>query len=348
MAASLRSSTHTLMHREAGEAAAAVERQLARNEAVMTTLVARLRAAPPRFVVTCARGSSDHAATFGKYVIETQLGYVTASAALSVSSVYGATQHLEGALYLLISQSGKSTDLVRCAEAARAAGALVVALVNVEESPLAHAADLVIPLQAGPEKSVPATKSYLSALAALLHLTARWKGDAELGRALAALPAALREAYAQDWSPLVAGLLSARELFVLGRGYTLGVAQEAALKYKETCGLHAEAVSTAEVRHGPMALVQAGFPVLLFAQDDATRENALLTAREFRKRGARVWTAGAGDLHADALPMAASPHPLCTPLLIAQSFYRAVNALAVARGHNPDAPVHLNKVTETV
>src|SRR5579863_5308851 len=110
MAASLRSSTHTLMHREAGEAAAAVERQLARNEAVMTTLVGRLRAAPPRFVVTCARGSSDHAATFGKYVIETQLGYVTASAALSVSSVYGATQHLEGALYLLISQSGKSTD----------------------------------------------------------------------------------------------------------------------------------------------------------------------------------------------------------------------------------------------
>jgi glucosamine--fructose-6-phosphate aminotransferase (isomerizing) len=348
MHATLKQPEQTLMYTEASEAAATLERQLARNDTAVRELAARLRAHPPRFVVTCARGSSDHAATFAKYVIETQLGFVTASAALSVSSVYGAQQHLDGALYLVISQSGRSTDLVRCAEMARSAGAHVVALVNVEDSPLAAAADSVIPLQAGAERSVPATKSYLAALAAILHLSARWKEDAGLLRALAATPDALRTAFAQDWSPLVAGLSTAGGLFVLGRGFTLGVAQEAALKFKETCGLHAEAVSTAEVRHGPMALVGARFPVLLFSQDDATEENSLKTAAEFRARGARVWTAAPGDVHADALPLVAAPHPLCAPLLSAQSFYRAVNALALARGHDPDVPLHLNKVTETV
>ncbi|HLW74187.1 MAG TPA: SIS domain-containing protein [Gammaproteobacteria bacterium] len=348
MGAAKRSPTGTLMYAEAGEAAAAVERQLARNVTVVGALARRLRAERPRFVVTCARGSSDHAATFAKYVIETELGCVTASAALSVSSVYGAAQHVEGALYLVISQSGRSTDLLRCAEAARAAGAHVAALVNAEDSPLAAAADTVIPLHAGPERSVPATKSYIATLAALLHLAACWKGDGVLLKALADMPAALREAYRQDWSPLVSGLMDARSLFVLGRGHMLGVAQEAALKLKETCGLHAEAVSAAEVRHGPMALVGPEFPALLFAQADATLKNALATARDFRARGARVWTAAPGDTHADALPLTAAPHPLCAPLLAVQSFYAAVNALAVAKGRDPDRPAHLNKVTETV
>jgi glucosamine--fructose-6-phosphate aminotransferase (isomerizing) len=135
---------------------------------------------------------------------------------------------------------------------------------------------------------------------------------------------------------------------VLGRGLGLGIAQEAALKLKETCGLHAEAFSSAEVQHGPMALVGKDFPILLFAQNDATLAGSLEMAQTFRARGARVWTAAPGDHHPDALPLAAAPHPLCDPLLAAQSFYRAVNALALARGYDPDVPPHLNKVTQTL
>lgn len=338
----------TLMFAEAAEAAAAVERQRAANESVIAALAERLRTHPPRFIVTCARGSSDHAATYAKYAFETETGTVTASASLSITSIYNARQQLDGALYLALSQSGRSPDLVACAEAARAAGALVVAVVNDTDSPLAAAADTVVPLHAGLERSVAATKSYLCTLAAILQLVAHWKKDAALLDSLAGLPDLLRTAFNQDWSHLVDGLARAHNLFVLGRGYELGAAQEAALKCKETCGLHAEAFSTAEVRHGPMALLGENFPVLLFGQDDATLDGTLATAREFRRRGVRVFSAVPGDDHRDALPVTAVPHPLLAPLTAIQSFYRAVNALTLARGRNPDVPPHLRKVTETV
>ncbi|HEY0502391.1 MAG TPA: SIS domain-containing protein [Lysobacter sp.] len=336
------------MYAEAQETADVVARQFAANADTIDALVARLKQEPPRFIVTCARGSSDHAATYGKYLFETQLGLVTASASPSVGSVYAVQPKLDGALFVAISQSGKSPDLLRNTEMARAAGAIVVALVNVADSPLAQLADTVIPLHAGPETSVAATKSYLGSLAALLQLTARWSGDAALLAAIDTLPAALRAAWAQDWSPLVAGLKDAHNLFVVGRGLGLGAAQEAALKFKETCGLHAEAFSSAEVKHGPMAIVGPGFPVLAFAQDDEIGAGTVAVAEEFRKRGAPVWLARPEAHGAGTLPMPASKHPACTPLLAVQSFYKAVNALAIARGHNPDVPPHLNKVTETV
>ena len=170
----------------------------------------------------------------------------------------------------------------------------MVALVNVEDSPLAAIADTVIPLHAGPERSVAATKSYIAALAAILHLCARWDGDAALVDALRALPDALRAGWDADWSPLGEGLVDAHNLFVVGRGFGFGVALEAALKFKETCGLHAEAFSAAEVKHGPMALVGADFPVLFFAQDDDTCDGTLAVAREFRRRGAQVFVAAPG------------------------------------------------------
>lgn len=342
----------TLMFREAAQSADVVAAQFARNRPLVEALAASLRAAPPPFVVTCARGSSDHAATYAKYLFETRLGVVTASASPSVGSVYEAPLRLDGALYLVVSQSGKSPDLLRNAEAARAAGARVVALVNVEDSPLAQLADTVLPLAAGPEKSVAATKSYLASLAAILQLGAHWSGDAGLLAALDALPGALRQAWRADWSSLSDGLVDASNLFVLGRGLGLAAAQEAALKFKETCGLHAEAYSSAEVKHGPMALVGVGFPVLAFAQPDETGPGTRAAAEEFRKRGAQVWLAAEGgdpgSSLGQALPLAEAPHPACAPLLAIQSFYRAINALALRRGFNPDLPPHLNKVTETV
>ena len=340
--------SNTLMYREAHEAADVVARQFAANDSVVTALAESLRAQPPRFIVTCARGSSDHAAAYAKYVFETQLGIVTASVSPSVTSVYAAPQQWEGALFIAISQSGKSPDLVRNAQAAKLAGARVVAMVNVEDSPLAAIADTVIPLHAGPERSVAATKSYIAALAAVLHLCARWHGDRALVDSLHALPDALRAGWDADWSALSDGLVDAHNLFVVGRGFGFGIALEAALKFKETCGLHAEAFSAAEVKHGPMALVGPDFPVLCFAQDDDTLASTLAVADEFRKRGAQVFVAAPGKQGAGMLPVLTGLPALCTPLLIIQSFYRAASELALRRGFNPDVPPHLNKVTETV
>ncbi|HEY8009953.1 MAG TPA: SIS domain-containing protein [Rudaea sp.] len=338
----------TRMFREAGESADVVERQLQTNDAIVARLAQTLRATPPRFIVTCARGSSDHAATFAKYVFETQIGLMTASASPSVSSIYHTEQKLDGALYIAISQSGKSPDLVRHAQGAKRAGAHVVALVNVEDSPLAAVADTVVPLRAGPELSVAATKSYLCALSAIVHIAARWKNDAALFDALRATPAAMRATWQMDWSPLVSGLVEARNLFVVGRGLGLGAAQEAALKLKETCGLHAEAFSAAEVKHGPMALVGQDFPVLFLAQRDESWEGTRELAKEFAARGAKVWITSPDVAEPHALPVAEAPHPVCAPLIAIQGFYRAANALAIRRGRNPDVPPHLNKVTQTV
>lgn len=338
----------TQMFRESAESPAAVARQLAENEAIVSSLAARFRRSPPRFIVTVARGSSDHAATFAKYVFETRLGLSTASSAPSVSSLYGAAQNLSDVLVLAISQSGRSPDLLQQAQAARDAGATVVALVNAADSSLAQLSTAVIPLRAGPERSVAATKSYICSLSAILQLTAYWSDDSRLKDALNELPSALRAAWALDWSEVVELLAPAQNLFVIGRGLGLGIAQEAALKLKETCGLHAEAFSAAEVRHGPMTLVGPGFPVIAFSQDDETRTGLATLVDEFRQRGAPVLIAGPGEAAAGHLPIPDIGDAACTPVLAIQSFYRAVNALALRRGRDPDAPPNLRKVTETM
>lgn len=334
------------MFREAAEAPAVVARLLTANRSAAEALGAELRANPPRAVVTCARGSSDHAATYAKYLIETGTGVVTSSAALSVSSVYATEPKLEGVLYLAISQSGKSPDLLAAVEAAKQAGALVVALVNDESSPLAVLADRVLPLHAGPEISVAATKSYIAALAAIAQLVAAWTEDAALTKALDELPGVLSRAWELDWSPATERLKTAHNLYVLGRGVGFGIAQEAALKFKETCGLHAEAFSAAEVLHGPMALVQEGFPVLIFAQDDQSEAGVVALARSLTVRGADIMLAGGGE-GPGALPTV-STNPNLEPIARIQSFYRMANALSILRGHDPDKPPHLNKVTETI
>jgi glucosamine--fructose-6-phosphate aminotransferase (isomerizing) len=339
--------SQTHLYREAQEAAETVRLQLRTNTERMERLGERLRRHRPYAVVTCARGSSDHAATFAKYLIETRLGILTSSAAPSVSSVYAAKADLRGTVMLAISQSGASPDLLATVASAKSAGAMIIALVNVETSPLAQAADYTIALCAGREQSVAATKSYIAALAAIIHLVAFWAEDEELLEALAQAPAQLARAWSLDWQPALAPLQPARDLYVVGRGLGLGIAQEAALKLKETCGLHAEALSAAELRHGPMALVQVGFPVLIFAQNDETHGGVEALAAELAERGAQIMLAGANAPKSIVLPTEAA-HPAIQPMLIIQSFYRLVNALALARGYDPDHPPHLRKVTETV
>lgn len=340
--------SQTRMFAEAAEAPAAVARQRRANAAPVAELAKRLKTLAPRMLFTCARGSSDHAATYAKYLFETRLGLPTVSQAPSLASLYGATQaHLAGQPFLLISQSGRSPDLLLSAEAAHAAGALVIALVNDTASPLAERADVVIPLHAGPETSVAATKSYIATLAALAHLAGLWSDDAALMAAIDRLPEDLQQAWDADWSqaPL---FTDARSLFVLGRGLTLGVAQEAALKFKETSGIHAEAFSIAEVAHGPMALVGRGFPMLVFPPNDEAAAGIDTLLADFAARGADIAVAGGEFAGTTALPIAAGLHPVTAPIAMIQAFYRMINAVAVARGRDPDHPPSLNKVTETL
>jgi glucosamine--fructose-6-phosphate aminotransferase (isomerizing) len=338
---------NTHMYREAAQAPEVVREQLQGNAVHTTRLAARLRAQPPRAVVTYARGSSDHAATFARYLIETRLGLLTSSAAPSVSSVYEARPDLAGTLVLAISQSGASPDLLASVSTARAAGAYVVALINAESAPLAQLADEVLPLRAGAERSVAATKSYIASLSAIVQLVATWARDAQLSEALQQAPELLARAWELDWSAGVTHLAQASDLYVIGRGLGLAIAQEAALKLKETCSLHAEAISAAELRHGPMALVRPGFPLLVFTQNDESRAGVAALAAELAGGGADVLLAGGRAPRATVLP-ALETHPVIEPLLFIQSFYRLANALSLARGGDPDRPPHLSKVTATV
>jgi glutamine---fructose-6-phosphate transaminase (isomerizing) len=334
------------MFREAAQAPSVVRRQLVANRTRMASLGERLRALEPRAVVTCARGSSDHAATYAKYLLETRVGVLTSSAAPSVASVYRSRQDLSDCLFLVISQSGRSPDLLVSARAARDAGAFVVALVNAEDSPLSEVAHESLPLGAGDELSVAATKTYIASLAAVAHLAAEWSGDERLRSALTHLPAQLGVAWTLDWSAAHPMLVRATNLFVMARGVGLAVAQEAALKFKETCGLHAEAFSGAEVRHGPQALLGAAFPALVLSQDDAARAGLEALAAELVARGVPVACAGLRAHGAIELPTVASD-PGTAPILLAQAFYRLANAVAIGRGLDPDDPPHLSKITET-
>jgi glutamine---fructose-6-phosphate transaminase (isomerizing) len=340
-------SSTTAMFREAAESADVVRHQLAANAVDVARIGATLRAMSPRAVVTYARGSSDHASTYAKYVIEAFTKTVTSSGAPSLSSVYDAAPDLRGVLFIAISQSGKSPDLLAAVAHAKSSGAYVLALCNSPHSPLATSADALVPLHAGPETSVAATKSFIASLSAILHVLASWTQERALSTALHGAPELLARAWLCEWSAALPPLLDAANLYVIGRGFGLGVAQEAALKFKETCALHAESFSSAEVKHGPMALVKTGFPVLMMSQSDETRSGMDALAKEFIARGANVMLAGIDQPDAVILPTVHA-HAVIEPLLLAQSFYRFVNALAVARGLDPDRPPHLHKVTETV
>jgi glucosamine--fructose-6-phosphate aminotransferase (isomerizing) len=339
----------SLMLTEARQGARAAADALAGNDAACRALAARLRDAPPPFAVTCARGSSDNAATFAKYLLELRLGVVTASMGPSVTSVYGATPRMKDSLFLAVSQSGRSPDLLRLAEGARAGGAITAALVNDPGSPLAAMCQTILPLRAGPERSVAATKSVIAALATILLLAAHWRNDAALLRTAQDLPRQLDAALGLDWSAAVPVLAGADHLFVVGRGLGLAIAQEAALKLKETAGLHAEAISAAELRHGPLALAGPAFPALVFAQPDETLDGTLALAEELRRRDVPVIVAGHAPLAGTmALPGVAGMHPDAAPIALVQSFYPLADAVARARGRDPDRPPNLTKVTETV
>lgn len=340
------------MAQEAREAPARCAEQLRLNADLVRDAGRLLRDLAPPFAATLARGSSDQAAAFGKFLLETHTGIPTLSHAPSVGSLYHATSpRFRDVPLIAISQSGRSPDLLVAAEDARAQGAVVVAIVNDAASPLAELAQIVIPVRAGAETSVAATKSFVCTLVALTHLVAEWSQDEGLLAALESVGVVLEDAVRADWSGAVELLKDASEMLVLGRGPTLPIAGEAALKLKETSSLHAEAFSSAEVAHGPMTLVGEGDPVLALAPLDVARTGLRERLDDFAARGARVIGSGMAEDIAAAelvLPSRTDVHPVIGAIAQIQSFYGLANALSLARGRNPDAPPHLNKVTRTL
>ena len=337
----------TRMFAEAGEAAEVVARQLDGNAGIVARIGQTLRRRDPGVVITCGRGSSDHAATYAKYLIESRTGLFTASAAPSINSVYASRMHFGNSVCLVISQSGESPDILAVARAARTGGAYVVAIVNAPASPLADLADDVVPLLAGAEDSVAATKSFIGSLASIVQLVAAWRRDDELADALRVSPGQLRDAWRCRWPAALALLQDTANMLVLGRGLGLGIAQEAALKLKEVCQIHAEAFSTAEVLHGPIAIAGRDLPVLAFVQDDATRPGIETLISMLAERGMSVLATGVQHPAAASL-QTPKAHPVIEPLLSIQSFYRMANSLSLNRGLDPDGPRYLSKVTATV
>lgn len=335
------------MHKEACASAQVVAEQLSAERARFAELGAALRAKPPTSVLTIARGSSDHASAYAAYLIMARLGRLVASLPMSLVTLMNAPLHAKDALAISISQSGQSPDVIEPLRYFRAGGATTVALVNDATSPLATSAEWCMPLHAGAELSVAATKSFIASLSAGAQLAGHWQNDANFLAALDDLPAALEQATDLDWSEAIDVLTPANNIMVVGRGISFPIALEAGLKFKETSAIQAEAFSGAEIKHGPMALIDNDYPLMIFATRGPTQQGLIKLADEMRERGARVLLAAPADVAERNLTIPVAGTPDLDPIVAIQAFYVMAAKLSLARGLNPDKPRHLSKVTKT-
>lgn len=331
--------SNSIMALEAREAPQRIAEQLAANAAMVEQVVAQIRQRAPKFVYMVGRGSSDHAGVFAKYLIEIEVGLPVAAAAPSIASVYNKSLQLADALVLVISQSGRSPDILAQVEMAKRSGAMVVALVNDTTSPLAELAHYTLPLHVGAEKAVAATKSYLATLSAILQLVSVWSGNQALQQAVQQLPQSLTAAIALPQQLTAQALERVAHLVVLGRGLGYAISREIALKLKEVCGIHAEAFSSAEFLHGPVTLVKNQFAIVDVSISDESINAHRGQVEDVRSRGAAIVQLHHNDIVA---------HPRVLPLLVLQRFYLDVEVVARSRGIDPDAPPGLNKVTKTL
>ena len=337
----------SLMYQEALSAGDCIARQLEQDVERYADLGRALRSTTFNSAVTVARGSSDHASSYLAYLIMARMGRLVTSLPMSLVTLYKSPLITRDTLAISISQSGQSPDVVEPISYFRAGGATTVALVNDDTSPLAEAAEWTMPLHAGKEQSVAATKSFIASLVAGARLVSEWQDDAELKAGIAALPDALRAATKVDWSQAIEVLAPARNIMVVGRGISFPVALESSLKFKETSALQAEAFSGAEIKHGPMALIEEGYPLLIFATRGPAQAGLVALADEMRGRGARVLLAASEDVPSRDLLLPVSATPDLDPIVAIQAFYMMAARLSEARGMDPDKPRHLSKVTKT-
>lgn len=338
----------SLMLQETEQSPAVVARLLEKEAATFAEIARVFEQSGAAFVTTAARGSSDHAATFFKYLTEITTGVPVASIGPSVASVYGSKLRLKGGLHFTVSQSGASPDIVAVQEAAKAGGAITVAVVNVTDSPLARAADIVLALGAGQEKSVAATKSFIASVAALSGVVAAASGDADLREGLARLPDALAQTLPGGREAVEDLLFGARSIYTGGRGTGYAISLEAALKAKETANIHAEAFSLAELMHGPMRLVEEGFPILAFVPQDAAFETSRQALERLHSFGASIVAFSNADLPGRRVPLASTGNGHLDPLVALLNYYRIIEAVTRRKGFDPDRPRNLKKVTVTL
>ncbi|HYM98554.1 MAG TPA: SIS domain-containing protein [Aestuariivirgaceae bacterium] len=340
--------SQTAMARETAEAPAVVAGMLHRNRDLFVEIIRLLKARNPSHILMCARGSSDHAASYFKYLSEIRLGLPCCSIGASVVSIYRAELRLKDTVLFSISQSGQSPDILSLQADAKRAGILTIALTNQESSALARDADLCLPLHAGPEKSPAATKSFIASLTAAARLIGSWADDETMIDAVSDLPDILEKARQTDWRGAYETLAQSSSLYVIGRGPSLAIAQEAALKLKETSGLHAEGFSAAEVMHGPLELVGKNFPVFVFCPADDAEPATLRAINRIRSAGSKTIVAGSHGTGDIALPYVRTAHPLLDPISLIQSFYLLADDVSRLRGRNPDQPRLLSKETATL
>ncbi len=308
----------------------------------------RLRKQAPACLITCARGSSDHASLYFKYLVESRIGVPVCSMGPSIASVYQRPIATQNAAVIAVSQSGGSKDLAVFCRNAISSGLPTIALINEEKSPLAQAVDRQLPIMAGQEKAVAATKSFVCSMVALASIFAGWSEDEALIAAIRDLPEALASALETSWGARFLDLDASNGLFVVSRGPSFAIAQEAALKFKETCGIHAEAFSAAEVRHGPIALAKGHFSVLCLSARDEAGSSIDETITHLGKAEAEVLQTSIKP-HGDGdLPISTAPHVLLDPICQITSFYKAIEQLTEKLGMDPDQPALLSKVTVTL
>jgi glucosamine--fructose-6-phosphate aminotransferase (isomerizing) len=329
---------------ETAEIPAAAERLVARSE-VFAPIVERIEQAKPRIIVFCGRGSSGHIGVYLRYLFEARLGLLGSAAAPSVVTAYQRPPDMRGALFVVVSQSGRSPDLVDATRMARKFGALTLAIVNDENSPAAAASELVLPIGAGTEYAVAATKTVVLSMIAGAQLVAALARDDDLNDSLRHLPLRLSDALACDWSAWADCAASAPAAFVVGRGYGLGCVREIALKVAEILRVPALGFSAAELRHGPRASISPATPVLVLRQNDQAAATVDDLVRDLDDAGERVFTAGGA---VGTLPWIGDGHPVCDPVLMLIPAYRAIEEAARRRGFDPDNPPYLSKVTRTL
>jgi glucosamine--fructose-6-phosphate aminotransferase (isomerizing) len=332
------------MARETAEVPGCAERILS-SSGWIASLVALIEEYMPRLVVFCGRGSSGHVGVYLRYLFETKLALLTSAAAPSVFTTYGAKPDMRDVLFIVISQSGRSPDLVTATTAARKLGALTLAILNDEHSPVADTSELVLPIGAGPERAIAATKTVALSMMAGARLVAALARDNGLSDALQRLPSRFRDAHACDWRDWQAALVGAPAAFTAGRGYSFGPAREIALKITETLRIPGLGFSSAELRHGPRAAITPSTPVLIFRQDDETAKSSDALARDLSDAKETVFCAGGAGC---SLPWIGDDHPACDPIAMLLPAYRAIEAAALAKGLDPDNPPHLSKVTRTL
>ncbi len=342
------------LHREITEQPAALARFFDGERTHITRVVENLRRREISYVLIAARGSSDSAATYAKYIFGARLHRVVALAAPSLHTVYGEPPDMSRALVIAISQSGESTDILAVLQHAQRQGVPTLAITNRDGSALARAADEVILLHAGEEKSIAATKTYTCSLAAMALLAALWSGEKMRVEELLALPEKLSAALqAEDAARALAGdMVELDEWSVIGRGFNYCTALELSLKLKELAYVRAEPYSPADFLHGPFALVDQTFRALVIAPSGQVYANVTEFAEKLKREGARLMAisdrAEFLQLAETGLILPPNIPEWLSPLVAVVPGQLFALHLAAAKGYDVDHPRRLTKITRTL